>query len=86
VAVSLRPEKILLSERLSAAPEVNRIHGIVAEIAYLGDVSIYHVRTPGGRVLQAQLTNRNRMESPGPTWDQPVSLHWSATNGVVLEA
>lgn len=86
VAVSLRPEKVLMTERTDLEPGVNRIHGTVAEIGYLGDISIYHVRTAGGRMVQAQLTNRNRVENPGPTWDQAVTLHWMPANGVVLEA
>ncbi len=88
VAVALRPEKVLMSVLGDDDPAdvVNRISGTVAEIAYLGDISIYHVRTSGGKIIQAQLTNRNRVENPGPTWDQQVSLYWHASSGVVLEA
>ncbi len=87
VAVALRPEKILLREA-SADQQIgiNAVTGVVSEIAYLGDISIYHIRTATGRILQAQLTNRNRVENPGPTWDQQVHLSWHATSGVVLEA
>ena len=87
VAVALRPEKILLRE--ASADQligINAVTGVVSEIAYLGDISIYHIRTATGRILQAQLTNRNRVENPGPTWDQQVHLSWHATSGVVLEA
>ncbi len=88
VAVALRPEKVLMSvlDDNDSVDVVNRISGTVAEIAYLGDISIYHVRTAGGKIIQAQLTNRNRVENPGPTWDQQVSLYWHASSGVVLEA
>ncbi len=87
VAVALRPEKVLITEKpVQEAPPANIISGVVAEIAYLGDISIYHIRTAGGKVLQVQLTNRNRMENPGPTWDQEVCLSWHPTSGVVLEA
>jgi len=85
--VALRPEKVLMVEAPAAAPTaVNTISGIVSEIAYLGDISIYHIRTAGGQMLQAQLTNRNRGENPGPTWDQPVQLTWHQSSGVVLDA
>ncbi|WP_029917424.1 ABC transporter ATP-binding protein [Pelobacter seleniigenes] len=87
VAVALRPEKVHMVEAPAAAPAaVNTISGIVSEIAYLGDISIYHIRTTGGQLLQAQLTNRNRGENPGPTWDQPVQLTWHQSSGVVLDA
>lgn len=85
IAVALRPEKVLMGEA-DETSTVNRINGVVAEIGYLGDISIYHVRTAGGRLIQAQLTNRSRTEQAGPTWDQPVSLYWHATSGVVLES
>jgi putrescine transport system ATP-binding protein len=87
VAVALRPEKVLLREASASNKSgVNALTGVVSEIAYLGDISIYHIRTDTGKILQAQLTNRNRVENPGPTWDQQVYLSWHATSGVVLEA
>ncbi len=86
VAVALRPEKVLLREASASNKSgVNALTGVVSEIAYLGDISIYHIRTDTGKILQAQLTNRNRVENPGPTWDQQVYLSWHATSGVVLE-
>jgi putrescine transport system ATP-binding protein len=87
VAVALRPEKVLMSEQEATdRHSVNRISGTVAEIAYLGDISVYHVRTAGGKMLLAQLTNRDRLKNPGPTWEQPVHLSWHSTSGVVLTA
>lgn len=65
---------------------MNRVAGIVAEIAYLGDVSIYHVRTAGGQVIQVQLTNISRLSQPRLTWDQEVYLSWQPGSGVVLSA
>ncbi|WP_028582582.1 ABC transporter ATP-binding protein [Desulfogranum japonicum] len=86
VAVALRPEKVLITEKpVNVASAANTLSGIVAEIAYLGDISIYHIRTSGGKLIQVQLTNRNRMENPGPTWEQKVYLTWHSTSGVVLE-
>lgn len=87
VAVALRPEKVLLREATGDfSAGVNSVSGVVSEIAYLGDISIYHIKTASGKILQAQLTNRNRVENPGPTWEQPVYLSWHASSGVVLEA
>jgi putrescine transport system ATP-binding protein len=58
----------------------------VAEIGYLGDVSIYHVRLPSGRVVQIQLTNLERMNRTALTWDQQVYLSWEPSSGMVLTA
>ncbi len=85
VAVALRPEKLVVSEEEPADP-YNRLSGTVAEIAYLGDVSIYHVRTPGGKTVQVQLTNVSRLSQPQLTWDQSVWLSWQPASGVVLPA
>ena len=63
----------------------NRLRGVVAEIGYLGDISIYHIRLPSGRTVQAQLTNRERAARGELTWDQPVCLGWSLDNAMLLE-
>lgn len=85
VTVALRPEKLVVSET-EPGGEVNRVAGTVSEIAYLGDVSIYHVRTAGGQVVQVQLTNVSRLSQPRLTWDQAVYLSWQPGSGVVLTA
>jgi putrescine transport system ATP-binding protein len=65
-------------------PGPNRVTGVVKEIGYLGDVSIYHVRLPNGKVVQAQVTNRERLTQGRVTWDQQVYLSWEPSSGIVL--
>lgn len=83
VAVAIRPEKMVASGE-PAGECVNAVRGVVAEIGYLGDVSIYHVRIPSGRLVQVQLTNLARLTEPALRWDDPVSLSWQPSSGVVL--
>jgi putrescine transport system ATP-binding protein len=85
VAVAIRPEKMVVSDE-PAGNGVNAVQGVVAEIGYLGDVSIYHVRVPSGKLVQVQLTNLARLTEPALTWDQPVYLSWQPSSGVVLPA
>ena len=85
VAVAIRPEKMVVSDE-PAGNGVNAVQGVVAEIGYLGDVSIYHVRVPSGKLVQVQLTNLARLTEPALTWDQSVYLSWRPSSGVVLPA
>lgn len=85
VNVALRPEKLLVSEQ-PPADGLNFVRGVVSEFAYLGDISIYHVRLPGGQEVRVQLTNRKRLTESPLTWDQEVCLTWLPGSGVVLPA
>ena len=83
VYVALRPEKIMLCD---APPEdgYNFAVGEVVHIAYLGDLSIYHVRLKSGQMLSAQLQNAHRYRKGLPTWGDEVRLCWDADSCVVL--
>ena len=85
VNVALRPEKLLVSEQ-PPADGLNYVLGIVNEYAYLGDVSIYHIRLASGQELRVQLTNQMRLTENPLTWDQEVYLTWHPGSGVVLPA
>ncbi|MDF0601427.1 ABC transporter ATP-binding protein [Psychromarinibacter sp. C21-152] len=81
---AIRPEKIAISAtRPETAP--NAVTGKVLDIAYLGNISTYHVELPGGQVIKAQSTNTDRMAAREFTWDDTVWLGWSDAAGVVLE-
>ncbi|MCW2473485.1 putrescine ABC transporter ATP-binding subunit PotG [Candidatus Symbiopectobacterium sp. NZEC151] len=83
VHVALRPEKIMLCEEV---PEdgCNFAVGEVVHIAYLGDLSIYHVRLNSGQIISAQLQNAYRYRKGAPTWGDEVRLYWEADSCVVL--
>ena len=81
---AIRPEKMSLSLDPPANPTVNCIAGEVWDIGYLGDVSIYHVRLPGGATVKATVTNRTRLVERPITWDDKVWLTWPRDGGIVL--
>ena len=82
VAISVRPEKIDVHE---VRPEADNVAmGQVAEIAYLGDVSIYQVKTPAGAVIRVQETHIVRSSEPHYDWDDTLYLSWEAGSAVVL--
>jgi putrescine transport system ATP-binding protein len=95
VAVAVRPEKMRPCDPDAGGDGVNRVEGVVEDIAYLGDVSIYRVRVEaapdaaGGEAARSQivemtLTNVQPRTEQALTWGQRVVMDWSATSGVVL--
>lgn len=85
VSVAIRPEKVMMSK---TPPVSNRncLKGVVHEIAYLGDMSIYYVKLRSGKIVQAALPNLLRLSERDVQWDDEVYLFWRAENGVVLTA
>jgi putrescine transport system ATP-binding protein len=82
VWVAVRPEKIFMS---TAQPEGtdNVVRGSVQDIAYLGDLSIYLVKLPTGKVVRVTQPNTSR-HAEAITWDQQVYLCWDAASPVVV--
>lgn len=83
VAVAIRPEKIMITKE-AVQQERNCCKGIVTEIAYLGDVSIYHVELKSGKKILSTVTNQVRLTERPINWDDEVYLHWGPESGVVL--
>ena len=87
VWVALRPEKIVISrDRPESDDEDNRVQGVVKEIAYLGDVSVYLVRLPSGRMVRVTRPNMRRQSAATDriTWDEEVWLAWDPSSPVVV--
>jgi spermidine/putrescine ABC transporter ATP-binding subunit len=89
--VAVRPEKIDIvklgsdEERQPAA--ANTVAGVVEEITYLGDQSIYHVRINGGPegLVKVAEPNIDRVTARPFTWDDKVVLTWAEDVSVVLD-
>ncbi|MCX7558128.1 ABC transporter ATP-binding protein [Sulfitobacter sp. F26204] len=82
--LAIRPEKIRISSEKPEDAE-NAMQGKVLDIAYLGNLSTYHVELPGGQVIKAQTANTRRIARRDITWEDPVWISWNATAGVMLE-
>lgn len=80
--LSVRPEKIQIYKE---PPQTNNtVAGKVLDIAYLGNVSTYHVALSNGQIIKAQETNAGRSANRGIDWDQSVWVGWSTDAGLVL--
>ena len=83
LSIALRPEKVYISHE-EPEEETNWCSGIVENIAYLGDISIYYVRLPSGRIITSTLPNVDRFKVGLPTWDDRVYLSWDPESCIAL--
>ena len=84
VAFAIRPEKIVVAWEPDHS-RANHARGKIIDIAYLGNISTYHLELPSGQKVSAQMTNARRLARRDFTWDDEVWLSWSDTAGVVLQ-
>ncbi|MBV6635307.1 MAG: ABC transporter ATP-binding protein [Mameliella sp.] len=83
VVLALRPEKLGIAKTRPQAP--NTLKGKVIDIAYLGNISTYHVEIEGGVMVKAQAANTRRIARRDITWEDEVWLSFTATAGVILK-
>ncbi|MEO7775310.1 MAG: polyamine ABC transporter ATP-binding protein [Steroidobacteraceae bacterium] len=80
--VAVRPEKIALQREKPESSD-NVARGVIKEIAYMGDLSIYVVKLPSGREVRVTQANSARKSEERFTWDDEVWLHWDGSSPVV---
>lgn len=81
---AIRPEKVAISTE-EPQDAANKLQGKVLDIAYLGNISTYHVELPTGHVIKAQTANTRRLSRRQITWEDPVWISFTDTAGVLLE-
>jgi putrescine transport system ATP-binding protein len=84
VWVALRPEKVRIAHDPPLTEDGNCVAGQVANIGYLGDLSIYKVRLDSGIVMKAAVTNVTRLVERPIDWDDRVWLTWAPEAAMVL--
>ena len=82
VWAAIRPEKIFMSTAPPPGAD-NVVRGAVQDIAYLGDLSIYLVKLPTGKVVRVTQPNTSR-HAEAITWEQQVYLSWDSSSPVVV--
>jgi putrescine transport system ATP-binding protein len=83
---AIRPEKVRIAQGQPESSVTNQIGGIVWDIAYLGDVSIFHAKVgeDDHDILRATKANISRMVENPITWDENVILTFDRDAGVIL--
>ncbi|MFN3147266.1 MAG: ABC transporter ATP-binding protein [Paracoccaceae bacterium] len=81
--LAIRPEKVDVSK--TRPEDDNVVKGEVIDIAYLGNLSTFHVRLPGGQMLKAQKFNTEHSARKEITWGDEIWLSWSNECAVLLD-
>jgi len=83
VWAAIRPEKIEISRQPRSGE--NCVRGVVTEIAYMGDLSVYLVKIGTGRIMRVTLPNVERLsDDERIQWDETVYLSWHESSPVVV--
>ena len=82
---AVRPEKMQLHRERPENPfDANVTRGVVEEIAYLGDISLYQVLLESGKRIRVSQTNSVRGNPEAITWEEQVYVSWDDNAGSVL--
>jgi putrescine transport system ATP-binding protein len=81
---AVRPEKIRVSRNMPETPGVNSAEGEMWDIAYLGDVTVFHVKLKNGKVIKATSLNAQREVQNPLGYDDQVWISFDQNAGVVL--
>ena len=88
VWVAVRPEKMRITRSDPSADgqagSENRAAATIVDVGYLGDLTIYKLRTDAGVPLQAALANTGRTGEDGIGWGDKVWLSFSPAAVIVL--
>ena len=84
VWVAVRPEKVSIGKEPPPDGAENTARGEVWEIAYIGNLSIFHVRLESGKTVRVTVPNTSRVTEREITWEDIVYVSWEPHSGVVL--
>jgi len=79
--VALRPEKIRIAAAAPSDTPDNHYRGTVAEMLYMGDVTVYNVQTPGGEKIEALLANSASGRAKFFDVGDAVEMSWAVAAG-----
>jgi putrescine transport system ATP-binding protein len=85
VWAAIRPEKINILRTPPADQTENCVKGVVKEIAYMGDVSIYLVKIDTGKTVRVTQPNVERLsDDERILWEETVYLTWHSSSPVIV--
>jgi spermidine/putrescine transport system ATP-binding protein len=79
--VALRPEKIRIVASAPQDVHENHVRGRVADLLYMGDVTVYKVETPGGARIEALLANSQSGRAKFFEVGDAVEMSWAVDAG-----
>ena len=84
VAIALRPEKIFISQDRPEGTNDTCLHGVVEDLGYFGNLSLYRIRLETGKIVQVSAQNRRRSADRFLEWNDEVWISWQRQSAVVL--
>lgn len=84
VEIAVRPEKIFIGKDKPDNPDDACVEGVVDDLGYLGNRSLYRIRLASGKVVQVSSQNRRRSVTRFLEWDDKVWISWRPGSAVLL--
>ncbi len=84
VCIAVRPEKIYISDHEPENDDDTRLSGVVHDLGYFGNLSLYRIRLKSGKIVQVSAQNRRRSAERHLEWDDEVFISWRSRSAVVL--
>ena len=80
----MRPEKIFIDKEPPSAGDRTVLKGVVLDLGYFGNLSLYKVQLPSGLILQVSAQNRRRSAIRTVEWDDEVYISWDISSAILL--
>ena len=84
VCVAIRPEKIFVGKSEPDNDADDRVHGVVHDLGYLGNLSLYRIKLDNDKVVMVSSQNRRRSATRFLEWEDRVWISWRPRSVVVL--
>lgn len=84
IDVAIRPEKIFVGKDQPDTSDDVCLAGVVDDLGYLGNRSLYRIRLPSGKIVQVSSQNRRRSVTRFLEWEDEVWISWRSHSAVVL--
>jgi putrescine transport system ATP-binding protein len=84
VSCAVRPEKIYISREAPDGAARTVLKGVVFDLGYFGNLSLYKVKLGSGKIVQVSAPNRRRSAERTLEWDDEVYLSWDEASVVIL--
>ncbi len=83
--LAVRPEKIFISKQPPEGDNLTTLRGVVHDLGYFGNLSVYRVKLQGGKMLQVSGQNRRRSATKTLEWDDQVYVSWDVASAILLD-
>ncbi len=81
---AIRPEKLKIGKKKPESAGVNSFEGEIWDIAYLGDMTVFHVKLASGKTVKISQMNASRAADEPLAWDDHVWISFAPDAGIIL--